>query len=110
MVFLFGMNRPKNAGDLCRSTKAVLLKVLAEEKVPAPLEEEVARYLEEMKAILQGTRGIIVPHVCSSGLVADPEAIFREAASPATDIPTNMLHDRGRPFLYAGSQHPSSRF
>ena len=59
MVSLFGLNRPKTAADLCRSAKVALVKVLSEGKASQQADEEIGRYLEEMRGILEGTQGML---------------------------------------------------
>jgi calcium binding protein 39 len=78
MAFLFGRSKARSIQELTRSTKDLLLKLIAEDKPsqkvsdhydPSELdwaddgqiEEEVARNLGQMKIILQGTPGMYLP-------------------------------------------------
>lgn len=75
MAFLFGRSKARSNQELTRSTKDLMLKLIAEDKLsqkvpdhydPSELdwaddgqiEEEVARNLGQMKIILQGTSGM----------------------------------------------------
>jgi hypothetical protein len=75
MAFLFGRSKARSNQELTRSTKDLILKLIAEDKPsqkvsdhydPSELdwaddgqiEEEVARNLGQMKVILQGTPGM----------------------------------------------------
>lgn len=74
MAFLFARSKTRSNQELTRSTKDLMLKLIAEDKaspkVPdhydpgeldwaddGQIEEEVARNLGQMKVILQGTPG-----------------------------------------------------
>ncbi|KAJ9621590.1 Hym1p [Taxawa tesnikishii (nom. ined.)] len=60
MAFLFARNKTRSSQELTRSTKELMLRLIAEDKPAPKVEEEIARNLQQMKIMLQGTPEIEV--------------------------------------------------
>jgi len=55
MAFLFGRSKTRSSVELVKSTKELMIRLIAEEKPTPKTEEELARNLGSMKVVLQGT-------------------------------------------------------
>ncbi|KAF2203064.1 Mo25-like protein [Delitschia confertaspora ATCC 74209] len=98
MAFLF-RSRQKSIPELSSSTKDLMLKLGAVDKLDKKIEEELARNLNQMKIVLQGTPGI--PFISSGPppnpfegitfrLQTDPEGNLQEAEAEVS--PEQVFH------------------